>query len=171
MNFFSKKAWLDFLFYKVGHQQTDFKLCSTFIGKDENICFTKWRSYLDVQGDSQFIEQVNQRTLLKNEIVFDLDEGNFDNYKKLIQLLKNDGIEFYAYATKLGRARHIHTYWYNMTQLSDFERQKIREYIIQKYCCDLMLKTDSHMIPIEYCTHWKTGELKEIIDKNITRDD
>ena len=29
-----------------------------------------------------------------------------------------------------------------------------------------MLKIDSHMIAMQNCEHWKTGELKELIDSN-----
>ncbi len=168
-----KKVWLDYLYYEMGKQATDFRLASTYKDKNGDEKISKWHNYLDVQGNDKLISEVNQRELLKNEIILDLDNGNYEDYLSLISRLRKDGFKFYAYSTDEQRARHIH-FFYDMklALLEKKEREELREYLISRYGCDSQLKIDSHLIPIENTAHWKTGKIKEVIDKeegiNIT---
>ena len=158
--------WLTTLYYDIGKQQSDMRLTSTFIDKETGETkFTKWRKYIEAQADESFIQKCNQREQLKNEIILDLDEGNVDDYLKLISILREDGIKFYAYKTKEGRARHIHTFWKNLATIPKKDREQIRTRFIKKYHCDLSLKSDAHVIPIEFQKHWKTSQLKELISE------
>jgi len=157
----NKSTFLDKLYYEIGKQTTNFRLCKTYIKQGEQF-FSKWHNYPDIQG-TMFLDKCNQREQLHNEIVLDQDKGD---YKALIQRLKKDGIRFYAYATEKGRAQHIHCYFKGLAELNKFDRENLREKFIKKYGCDLMLKSDSHMIAMEFCEHWKTGEIKKLIDCN-----
>lgn len=158
--------WLDKLYYDIGRQMTDFRLLSTFIGREGEVCFTKWVPYLEAQADDEFMRKCNQREQLKNEIVFDLDGTSWKKYLDLIERLNLDGIKFYAYATKSHRARHIHTYWRELPTLPMREREQFRSRLLSYYGCDLAYASDRHPVPIENCRHWKTGEWKNLMFKN-----
>ena len=95
-----------------------------------------------------------------------MDDGNFEDYKKLIKKLDKDGFKFHAFATKSGRCRHIHMYDDKFFSFDKEKRRKIKEILINKYGCDNNLKIDEHMIPIEFVEHWKTGEKKDLIFTN-----
>ena len=155
----NKKEYLDWLYYDVGKQATHLELTYTFIKDNEKI-FTKWNPYLS--ADETIINKTNQRTILKNEIILDKDKGD---YQALINKLKEDGWKFYAFQTKSGRARHIHLFFNGLTELEDNERKGIKEFFIKKYECDTALKIEKHMIALEYTSHWKTEEPKELIEK------
>jgi hypothetical protein len=156
----NKKEWLDYLYYMLGKQACNFRLCYTWQDNRGDAHFTKWIPYLDAQEDDNFIRKCNQREQLLNEVILDLDDGDF---YALIERLKKDNVKFYAYQTKSGRARHIHTYWYELPSMSKYLREKVREKILTKYGCDLAFKIDSHMIPLENSPHWKTGEIKRLV--------
>ena len=63
MNFEDKKIILDHIYYDINKQRKNFRLCSTFINKDEKI-FTKWTPYLAVQEKDYLVTKVNQREVL-----------------------------------------------------------------------------------------------------------
>src|SRR3990167_45006 len=99
---FNNKAYLDYLFYDIGKQRRNFRVAIASL-KDTETIFSKWKHYLDCQGDEKYIENVNQRTQLDNEINFEYDQK--EGYKQLIKTLDKDGIKFTAYATEDMRAR------------------------------------------------------------------
>lgn len=157
----NKKAWLDKLYYDIGRQLTDFRVCTTFL-KDGDYRFTKWIHYLEAQSNKEMIKECNQREQLKNEIILDLDKGD---YKQLIQRLREDKLKFYAYSTEDNRARHVHLYFRNLDYWKKRDRIRFREAFISKYQGDISFKGDAHMIPIEYCNHWKTRKIKKLVDE------
>lgn len=157
------KVWIGYLYSHIVKQSHNFRLCSTWIDSQGEVHFSKWRHYLDANGDDAFLARCNQREQLLNEVVLDLDDGDF---QELIARLKKDNVIFFAYQTASGRARHIHTYWRGLVTMPKHLREEVREKIIRKYGCDPAFKTDSHMIPLENCPHWKTGEMKELILKH-----
>lgn len=164
-NISKKKAGLDFLFYQMGKQCSDFWLTYTFI-KGKEIFFTKWHTYMEVQQNELLLRKVNQRTSLLNEIVLDFD-GSWEEYLNLIKQLKKDDIEFLAYATIHRSAKHIHTIWdASMASMSEKNREQFRLRLINRYKCDPQLAIDKHMVALENCMHWKTGEIKQLVDKN-----
>jgi hypothetical protein len=109
------------------------------------------------------LRQVNQRQQLKNEIILDLDTHKPSMYYELIQRLQQDKYRFYAYETKNNRAQHIHLFFTNLAHLTPYKRREVRLKLITKYGCDKNMSTDSHMIPIEGCKHWKTSEYKRLV--------
>ena len=151
--------WLDYLFYQVGKQVTNFRVTHTY-EHDGHIKFSKWIPYLDAQGTEKLLK-ANQRELLKNEIVLDLDTDEGD-YDELIKTLKKEGYKFYAFQTLDCRARHIHLFFDGLSKLKKQQREEIRENFIKYYNCDTQLRSDKHVIPIEYALHWKTNETKHL---------
>ena len=155
------KSFIDNLYYDVGKQATNFRVCNTFLNNGVQL-FSKWRYYMDIQG-TMFLTNVNQREQINNEIILDCDKPK---YNELIKRLKHDNIKFYAYATTHGRAQHIHCYFKGLAELNKKDREFIREKFIVKYGGDIMFKIDTHMVAMEFCEHWKTKEVKNLIDYN-----
>jgi len=155
-----EKHFLDHLYYEIGKQTTNFRLTTTY-EKDEQVLFSKWAYYLDAQESG--LSKYNQRTLLNNEIVLDIDEGD---YKETLEKVKKAKLKYYAYKTSNNRAKHIHLYFAGLERKSKEERKKIRLAFISSYSCDKQLAIDNHMIPIEKVKHWKTGEIKELYAQN-----
>lgn len=157
----SRKRIVDYIYYNIGKQHTNFRLC--YASKDGR--FSKWIPYLDAQMSDWLMSRVNQRELLANELVLDLDDGTWQDYLNLIQKLHINGWKFHAFATKSKRARHIHIFDNKLARQPKL-KSKMREILILKYGCDSGLKIDAHMIPIEFVPHWKTGEIKDLIFTN-----
>lgn len=157
-----RKDWLDFLYYDVGKQWTDYWTTYTYIVQGQ-VRFTKWKRYLEVQEKPELWQKVNQRTLLINEIVLDY-EGSWSEYQKIIKSLQKAHMEFRAYSTAEHRAQHIHLFFgLDFAKLPDHRREEYRRAFIRKYGCDAMLAGRKHMIPLEHFAHWKTGQGKELI--------
>ena len=154
----SKKGWLDYLFYKIGKQQYDFKLCGLQKTEDR-VKATKWRKFsevifpIDVNEDWK-IKHINNREILPNEVVLDLEDKK--QYPKVIERLKEIGWEFYAYETG-SRGHHIHIF-FNRAMTSE---EKLK--IIKEFGADEQKASNSCMIALENCPHWKTGKIKELI--------
>lgn len=161
----TKKSWIDFLYYKIARQSCNFRLCNTWIDNDGEIQFSKWRPYLDAQEDVQFIYRCNQREQLTCEVILDLDKGDYD---ELIKRVEAKGLKYWAYQTPSGRARHIHCIFPKLVSFSKNKRERFRELLIKQFGCDTAFKIDSHMVPIENCPHWKTGEMKLLYKTNIS---
>jgi hypothetical protein len=166
----NSKSYLDNYYYKIGNQQKNFRVAiATY--RDGVPIFSKWKPYLDAQTDNSFIERVNQREQLNNEINFELDsntekvEDRLAELSKLIDLLKKDGIKFIAYSTEDGRARRVETHWEGLGSFSKIDRENIRERLIRKYNCDPQLKSDSHML--SFGIHFKTNKLIKEVEKDL----
>jgi len=158
----NKKVWLDYLYYKVGKQYTNFSLTST-IKKGEDIYFSKWKTYLEAQENPYLLFKANQRTLLANEIVLECD-GTIEQYHNIIKSLKQANFRFYAYATKENRCKHIHLFFgTDFLNLSKDQRERYSLMMIRKYQCDPQVKGERHMVALEFCPHWKTGQKKEVV--------
>ncbi len=159
-----KKAYLDYLFYERGKQSKDFRVFYQWIDEEGNTKCSEWKQYLEAQNDPDFIDKVNSRVYLNNEIILDHDNKTFP-FEQLLKKLEEDGFAFEAFSTDEGRAQHVVLVFDELAQLSRTEREKIREYIISKYDCDPAMKSDEHGIPLEYFPHWKTGQIKRLFRK------
>lgn len=158
----SKKTIIDHVYYNIGKQWTNFRLC--YAGKNKR--FSKWIPYLEAQDNDWFIKRANQREVLAQELIMDLDDGTYQDYLNLIKKLHREKFKFFAFATKSGRCRHIHLYDNRLPRYDEEKKKRIRKILIDMYGCDNQLRIDAHMIPIEFCKHWKTGEIKNLIFTN-----
>lgn len=156
-NFSEKKAYLDKLYYKIGKQGNDFELCFMDEKKDKK---SKWRKYsvigFDVEDkqNKMWVEISNNRTILKNEVVLDLEDPK--RYKKIIAKLDKDGLFYRSFKTG-SKGYHFHLI-YN-TELTSDEKLDV----IKKYDCDTQKSSDRCMIALEFEKHWKTGKPKELV--------
>jgi len=151
------KHYLDILYYKIGRQNTNFKVSRYNRYNDR---FDKWQTYLDWATTREIMP--NQRTLLNNEIVIDIDKPGI--YHRILQCIQLYKLYYFAYQTVDGRSRHIHMYVKGLDSLNMWARKDVRRAIIKKFMGDTMLSSDNHMIQMEYTQHWKTKGYKNLID-------
>ena len=166
MNKMGKREWLDNLYYQKGKQRHDFFLCGTYEEKGETK-FSKWRTYLDCVAtldeinhnerwkDRKFFEDINQRQILKNEVVLDLEDPT--QLQPIVQQIKEWGWEdWFVYSTG-SRGYHIHIFFKD-----DFTESE-KESVVNKFGTDIQKCSDKNLIALENCPHWKTGRLKREI--------
>jgi len=155
----NKKEWLDYLFYKIGNQQYDFYLCGLKkVG--EEVKATKWKKYSEVcfplePWDLKKIEWVNQRQILPNELVLDIEEP--EKLREIVEKLNKIPMITYSIYSTGSRGYHIHIF----SMFPVFK--EVKEFFIKMFGTDIVKAGDKTMIALENCPHWKTGKLKELI--------
>jgi len=173
----NKKAWLDTLFYDedYGNQVETLELASVF-QKDGEAVWSKWVKYFDLIGltndDLRFFARANNRTILKGEIVIDLDLRKNETHEELklrcekaLGQLDQKGINYMAwFSGSVGY--HIHIF---SRMLRNYEhRDEYRAWFVRHLTGDdFKAKPGRVMIALEYDDHWKTGRPKTLlINKN-----
>lgn len=162
-----KKAFLDYLFYKVGAQQYNFYLAGTYI-KDCEQMFTKWKKYsncifpMDADGTCEdwkvkkFFDGINQRQILPCEIVLDVEEKK--QIKPIIEQLEKWKWEYSIWETG-SRGYHIHI-------LGDADMNEDKKLAIVKTLgTDVQKCSDKCLIALENISHWKGKGIKTEISK------
>jgi len=165
----TKKSFLDWLYYNVGRQSQDFELC--YIWKDngdtkstkwkkfsESIFFVDFDGYCEYNKIKWFFEKCNQRQILANEIVLDLE--NKENYKIILNKLIEEKLFFRAYSTG-SKGFHFHLFFDRV--LNSWEK----ETIIRYFNCDIQKSSNKTMIALEFEPHWKSGKPKSITYDNL----
>ncbi len=159
-SFEEKKAYLDNLFYNVGKQVYDFDV---FFMEEKNNRKSLWKKWSEVGFDVEnwknhkFIEESNNRTILGNEVVLDLEEPK--KFNKIMKKLKADKLFYRAFRTG-SRGYHIHLIYDKELEPED----KLE--VIKDYDCDTQKTSKRCGIALEFCPHWKTGKPKELIFEN-----
>ncbi len=157
----SKKEWLDYLFYRVGEQKYDFYLCGLKKEGDETK-HTKWKKYSEIVStidlnEEYKIEYINQRQILPNEIVLDIEEK--DNIKEIVKEVSKHFKKFYIFDTG-SNGYHIHIFF------DDKVPEKLKLSIIKHFKADTQKASKKTLIALENCPHWKTGKVKKRVDLN-----
>jgi len=156
----NKKEILDNLFYNIGKQNFNFELTHLELDPAKN---HKWRKYSELCFDSEdsknqwFVDQANNRTILGNEIVLDLEEP--ERFDEVLTGVKKEFKYYSAYKTG-SRGNHIHLFFNR--KIESYEKLKI----IKNFKCDEQKATDRCMIALELSPHWKTGNPKELIEES-----
>lgn len=162
-----KKNWLDYLHYNIDNQLGNLELAYTYLDKEGEKKYSKWKKYLDC--DENFIKKADNRTILPNEIVVDIDipkkpkndvHKEIENkFKRVFEQIKEDWEFFSAYKTG-SRGYHIHLFF--DAELTPEEKR----FVIKRYKADLMKATKRCLIALENWPHWKTGNIKTLIEEN-----
>lgn len=154
----SKKAWLDYLFYKIGQQKYDFRVSGlTFLNGEPKS--TKWYKFSKIifpiiKGEEWQIDFINNRDILPIEVVIDLEDAS--KLEEVKEKLKKDKLQpFYIFSTH-SRGYHIHIFF--KEELTAEEKLKI----IQRYGGDPQ-KAGNTAIACEFAKHWKSNKIKELI--------
>lgn len=150
------KRWLDHLYGSVAGQK-DFQLQINFennkkspLKKYSQICYDP-----DKYENKKFLREVNQRRVLLNEIVIDLESR--EGIEEKLAELRSLGLVFYAFETH-SKGFHIHLFF--RRDLKDEER----EAVINHFGGDTQLAKTNHTIALEFVPHWKSGKVKSLID-------
>lgn len=151
-----KKAWLDKLHYQIDRQQGNLELA--YLDNENPKKNTKWKKYLDVQSDDKFIEKANNRSILSNEIILDVEDP--EKFPTILEQVKKD-FEFYSASKTGSRGYHIRL-WFTDKLSSDEKR-----IIIRRYGADEQKATERCLIALDGCDcpHWKTGKPKTLIEE------
>lgn len=161
-----KKAWLDRIFYQLGKQNYDYEL-NYMVKKDGIAKSTKWIKYseaifpVDAFGHAddehtwRFFTKCNNRRILPNEIVLDLEE--IERYKDIRSGLDSLGLKYYLYKSG-SRGIHFHLYFDGDLTLDE------KAVLIRKFGCDEQKAISKCMIALEFTPHWKTGRDKKLIN-------
>ena len=160
----TKKGFLDEIYYKK-NKQRDFFVCGTY-EKDGEKRFTKWKKYLDCVAiidvvnwdndwkDRTYFEQINQRQILPNEIVLDIEDPT--QLKPILQKIRDfgwDENEIIVFETG-SRGYHVHLF-------GDKDmNEKEKEAIVGRLGADIQKCSEKNLIALENVPHWKTGRLK-----------
>ena len=157
----NKKSYLDYLYYDIGKQRYDFKI-SGLERTEKGDKSTRWFNYsekvMPIDQDKDYLLQwVNQRQILPNEIVIDLEER--ETIKSVITKLKSYNQKFKIFDTG-SRGYHIHIFF----KMALTEKQKSK--YISKFGGDGQLNSGKHMINLEYSKHWKSGKIKKEVNED-----
>ena len=166
-----KKSILDKLYYKIGKQQYDFFVAGSYT-KDEEKYIGKWKKFseavfpIDYAGTCEdwktqrFFEQIDQRQILPNEIVLDIEER--EQIKPILITLKNlKSIDTYFIYETGSRGYHIHLFF-----KEEFDEDE-KLFVLKKLGTDIQKCSDKCLIALENYPHWKTGNIKKQISGEI----
>ena len=159
------------LYYVIGKQTTPL-LFQIQSNKEGDYRYTKRMNLLDLSwSDNDFIEQINNRTTLKNEIVFDFDPGDFSMNKTLYAmtlfslnafLSKNNYT--YSFFKSGGRGVHCHAYDDKLFFMSELDRVRFKGDLLKRFGCDPHLKFEKTTITCEFAKNSKSNRYKLPID-------
>lgn len=156
----NKKAWLDYLYYKIGKQQYDFRL-NGLKKTEEGGKSTKWKKYSEIifpinPWETEKISWINNREILPIEVVIDIENNTL--LEQIKEKLIEDKIKpIYLFSTG-SRGFHIHIFFNEEFSV----KEKLA--IIKRYSGDEQ-KAGNTTIALEYSKHWKSGKMKELIWK------
>ena len=140
----NKKTILDDIYYNLGRQHTDFEIF-TLIKQNEEIFSSKHVKYskaifpldFNLLPQSDFINNINNRTICSNEIVLDIEnKENIEQIKE--KLAKISDCDIFMYDTG-SRGIHIHMWYRNPVN------DKIKRMLIKIFKSD-GLKLTGHPI-------------------------
>jgi len=104
-----------------------------------------------------FLERVNQRQILPNEIVLDLEEKS---QLPLIEKLLDDlSWTYYTYDTG-SRGYHVHIFFDKTVSAKD------KQYVIELFGADVAKSGEKTLIALENVPHWKSQKVKSLVGVN-----
>ena len=154
-----RKQWLDKLYYDIGKQQYDFRL-NGLKKVDGEPKSTRWKKYSELVfpvdiNESWKIDYINNREILPNEIVIDLEERTTIRF--IVKKLKKHKITFYVFDTG-SRGYHIHIF--GKRNYSNKEKMAFTK----RFFGDEQKAYNGTTIALEYAPHWKSNKIKRLIE-------
>jgi len=169
MNLNEKKALIGSLYYDQSKQDPDLKFAIAYLDKEETPRWSKWLSFLECCNDDNFLMRCNNRTVMKHELILDIDrptkEECKEKFDEIIKELLEKEYKFKAYFTG-SKGYHIHISNFDWYHYSKFKREEEKIILINHFACDPMKANDKAMIAMEEIFHWKTGIPKTLVILN-----
>jgi hypothetical protein len=153
----NSSQWLDMLEYKFGVDNV--VVSGLSINADGERQFGKRYKWEDAKF-SPVKTFIKHRVQLPFEIILDCEKES--QFKYITDFLKKNNITYLAF--KANRGHHISTYWLGLEQLSQRDREQLREDFILMLRADMGLKSDKHTIALEFAPHWKSGNIKTLVE-------
>ena len=156
------KSWLEQIYYNAGKQKYDFFVCG-LKKNGEDIKATKWKKFSEVvfpidNSESYKLDWINQRQILPNEIVLDLE--HVDKLPAVVIALNELKLNYNIFATH-SHGFHIHLFFEE--ELTEMEKEAVIEY----FGADIQKSSLKTMIALEFVPHWKSGKIKELIENGV----
>ena len=147
----------------------DFKVARTWKDTEGNHHWSKHRSVLvcwETEEGLQFLDCVNHRQILQNEIIIDLDNKPSEKkFNKVCDAIQKSTCDYAAYSA--GRGYHIHmlipSKWIHLARMVGLSLDSFRERRIKMFQGDKAKIHTNTMIALEGVPHWKTGAIKKLI--------
>lgn len=159
---FSKVGYLQMMCNRFG----DFKVAKGWRTPDGDIRWTKHRSVLECwQSDEglRFLEEVNNRGGLSNELRIDIDAGDRipeqvrKHFEDACDFLDKKGIHYLGFSSG-SKGYHIHIVVENVISRQLFSIMK--QAIISKVGGELLKINSGSMLTLEWAPNNKTGRIK-----------
>lgn len=109
----------------------------------------------------KFLKKANNRSLWDDEIVLDDDD---DRLIEIEELLRKEDIKYLLYKSG-SKGFHFHLFFPDLAKLNWEEKKATRLAVIQYFGCDPAKMNG--MIAWENRPHFKTGQLKTLLDENV----
>ncbi len=107
--------------------------------------------------------EANLRQLYETEVVLDCDKVYLS---EVIAALKEEGFFFKAYKHRADKdSGHVHMEFPELADYTKGDRKIIREIIIKRFGCDQQKSSEDTLIAWEGRPHFKTGEIKRLVDE------
>jgi len=165
----TKRAYVDELYYDLSWQDTNLKFAWTWNGGDDEIHWSKHRTYLEIQENDYYVKKVSHHSIIRTIVVLDFDPLKNESehqLKKRVDLaetyFKKEGVSYYIYSTG-SRGFHLHCFFPAMRFWSKVRRENFRSNLIAEFQCDQMKSRENVMIAMPGVEHWKSGKIKEMI--------
>lgn len=148
------------LLSRLPHPSPNEQLQIAHLNKADPTQNTRWRDWPDICHLPWWIENANNRTIARNEVILDVDDGDEAAFREKTTALKAEGLFFVAFKTG-SRGYHIHIF--STRAWTNEELKIVRRYFIKKYRADVMKGALRTLISIEGTPHWKTGVKKTVV--------
>lgn len=166
-----KIGYMDKLYYLIGQQATDFEIQI----QNKDSFMSKRKKYSDYGFNKiiWFLQKANARTILKNEIVLDIDQDKNESDEQFTERIKNtvkDVMKIksdYWGVFESNNGVHIHLFYKGMFKMTEYKRKKFRDFMCKKYKADLQKNSERVTIAMEFAPHWKSKKIKEMIGGNL----
>jgi len=156
----------------------DFEIA--YAEKDKWTCWYKYSTLMQLHKDTkisclsigwvkvdEFIELVNNRTVLDIEIVLDLDDLQvIKNYKNILSRVEDWNFKWYECYLTGGKGIHIHMIMPGLREIDEEDRKWIKSKVISSLLGETLKANKKVMIALEYSKHRKTGEKKVKMNGN-----
>ena len=145
-------AYLDELADKINKKENP-ELAYAYLNKEGVPQWSKWIKKSEC--DSNFLDKANNRTILSNEIVIDIEDPN--KFQEVSEQVRKD-FKFYEIWKTGSKGYHIHLLF------SKELTQEEKLVVIKRYNGDEQKGIKRCMIALENKPHWKTGNPKTLIE-------
>ena len=146
----------------------DFKVAYAFKNSEGDMIWSKHKSVMQLWQEENWwmLSKVNNRTILPNEIILDIDDDTerkrLNKLKKINTFLEFSGVYHKMYFTG-SKGYHVHILLNK--ELTPDERK----FYTKKFKVDELKISTRVMIALEFAPHWKTGRQKTEITNKLFR--